>query len=60
MPITPQDYAEDAINGARLERLAKNIATKINTKQDVVDVEFDSANGMIVLNNINIRVASST
>ncbi len=60
MPITPQDYAEDAIKGAKLERLAKNIATKINTKQDVVDAEYDSANGMIVLNNINISVASST
>ena len=60
MPITPQDYNDDAIKGAQLGRIAKNIATKINTKQDVVDVEFDSANGMIVLNNINIRVASST
>ena len=60
MPITPQDYNDDAIKGAQLERLAKNIATKINTKQDVVDAEYDSANGMIVLNNINISVASST
>jgi hypothetical protein len=60
MPITPQDYNADAIKGVQLERLAKNIATKINTKQDVVDAEYDSANGMIVLNNINISVASST
>ena len=60
MPITPQDYNDDAIKGAKLERLAKNIAMKINTKQDVVDAEYDSANGTIVVNNINIRVASST
>ena len=59
MPITPQDYAEDAIKGAKLERLAKNIATTINTKQDVVDVEFDSANGMMVLNNVTITVTNS-
>lgn len=59
MPITPQDYAEDAIKGAKLERLAKNIATKINTKQDVVDIEFESANGMMVLNNVTITVTNS-
>lgn len=59
MPITPQDYNDDAIKGAKLERLAKNIATKINTKQDVVDVEFDSANGMMVFNNITITVTNS-
>lgn len=60
MPITPQDYADDAIKGAQLERLAKNIATEINNKQDVVDMEFDDANGMLIVNNINIKVASST
>lgn len=59
MPITPQDYAEDAIKGAKLERLAKNIAMKINTKQDVVDAEYDSANGMIVLNNVTITVTNA-
>ena len=58
MPITPQDYAEDAIKGAKLERLAKNIATKINTKQDVVNIGYDSSNGALVLNNVTITVTN--
>lgn len=56
MPITPQDYAEDAIKGAQLERLVKSIETDINTKQDSLDVEIDVATKRIKFNNVAFTV----
>lgn len=34
MPVTPQDYQDDAIKGAQLERLTTKIASEIVKKQD--------------------------
>lgn len=54
MPITPEDYNDDAIKGQQLERLTKAVLGKVKEKQDVLDIEYDSANAMIVANNISI------
>ena len=54
MPITPEDYNNDAIKGQQLERLTKNVLNKVKEKQDILDIEYDSANSMIIANNISI------
>lgn len=59
MPITPEDYNNDAIKGEQLERLTKQILDKVKEKQDLLGVEYDSANSMIVANNISIVLPSS-
>lgn len=59
MPITPEDYNDDAIKGAQLERLTSKIAGKVKEKQDILDIEYDSANSMIVANNISIVLPNS-
>ena len=59
MPITPEDYNNDAIKGAQLERLTSKITAKVKEKQDILDIEYDSANSMIVANNISIVLPSS-
>ena len=59
MPITPEDYNNDAIKGAQLERLTSKISAKVKEKQDILDIEYDSTNSMIVANNISIVLPSS-
>lgn len=59
MPITPEDYNDDAIKGAQLERLTSKIVGKVKEKQDILDIEYDSANSMIVANNISIVLPNS-
>lgn len=59
MPITPEDYNDDAIKGQQLERLTKAVLGKIKEKQDVLDIEYDSANAMIVANNVSIVLHNS-
>ena len=54
MPITPENYNNDAIKGQQLERLTKNVLNKVKEKQDILDIEYDSANSMIIANNISI------
>lgn len=55
-----QTYDNKAITGADLETILASAASEIKKKQDIIDAEYDAANGMIVLNNIDISVASST
>lgn len=59
MPITPEDYNDDAIKGQQLERLTKAVLGKVKEKQDVLDIEYDSANAMIVANNVSIVLPNS-
>ena len=59
MPITLEDYNNDAIKGAQLERLTRKITDKVKEKQDILDIEYDSTNSMIVANNISIVLPSS-
>ena len=59
MPITPEDYNNDAIKGQQLERLTKNVLNKVKEKQDILDTEYDSANSMIIANNISIVLPNS-
>ncbi len=59
MPITPEDYNNDAIKGQQLERLTKAVLNKVKEKQDILDIEYDSTNSMIVANNISIVLPSS-
>lgn len=59
MPITPEDYNDDAIKGQQLERLTKAVLDKVKEKQDVLDIEYDSANAMIVANNVSIVLSNS-
>ena len=60
MPITPQDYQDDAIKGAQLERLATKIASKIKTKQDALDMEIDVANKRLKFNNVSFTVTPAS
>ena len=55
-----QTYDNKAIAGEDLETILTSAASEIKKKQDIIDAEYDAANGMIVLNNIDISVASST
>lgn len=59
MPITPEDYNNDAIKGQQLERLTKAVLNKVKEKQDILDIEYDSANSMIIANNISIVLPNS-
>ncbi len=59
MPITPEDYNNDAIKGGQLERLTKQVLDKVKEKQDILDIEYDSANAMIVANNVSIVLPNS-
>lgn len=59
MPITPEDYNNDAIKGQQLERLTKNVLNKVKEKQDILDIEYDSTNSMIIANNISIVLPNS-
>lgn len=59
MPITPEDYNDDAIKGQQLERLTKNVLNKVKEKQDILDIEYDSTNSMIIANNISIVLPNS-
>ncbi|WP_173475460.1 hypothetical protein [Fibrobacter succinogenes] len=59
MPITPEDYNNDAIKGQQLEQLTKNVLNKVKEKQDILDIEYDSANSMIIANNISIVLPNS-
>ena len=59
MPITPEDYNNDAIKGQQLERLTKAVLNKVKEKQDILDIEYDSTNSMIVANNISIVLPNS-
>jgi len=60
MPITPSDYNNDVIKGEQLARLTGKVLDKVKEKQDIINAEFDDTNGMLVLNNIDINVVSST
>lgn len=53
-------YDQKGIAGAELKEILKGVSKDINTKQDIIDAEYDSANGMIVLNNVNIVATGST
>ena len=53
-------YDDKAIKGSQLERLSTKMLEKVVEKQDIIDAEYDSANGMIILNNVTITVPSST
>lgn len=55
---TYNDYKDDAIKGSELKTVLTSVATEIKKKQDIVDAEYDSANHRLVLNNIDIEVAS--
>lgn len=55
----PNAYDDEAIKGAKLERLTTKILEKVVEKQDIVDAEYDAANGMIVLKNVSITVPSN-
>lgn len=59
MPITQEDYNNDAIKGQQLERLTKTVLNKVKEKQDVLDIEYDSTNAMIVANNVSIVLPNS-
>ena len=59
MPITPEDYNNDAIKGQQIERLTKAVLDKVKEKQDILDIEYDSTNSMIVANNISIVLPNS-
>ena len=56
MPVTPQDYQDDAIKGAQLERLTTKIASEIIKKQDALDMEIDVANKRLKFNNVAFTV----
>lgn len=56
MPVTQQDYQDDAIKGAQLERLTTKIASEIIKKQDKLDVEIDVARKRLKLNNVSFTV----
>ena len=45
----PNAYDDKAIKGTKLERLTTKVLEKVVEKQDIVDAEYDAANGMIVL-----------
>lgn len=48
-----------AINGKDLqEQVVTPLASEIKKKQDIVDAEYDDANSMIILNNVEIAVSS--
>lgn len=53
-------YDDKAIKGSQLERLMTKVLEKVVEKQNVIDMEYDAANGMIISNNVTIRVPSST
>ncbi len=55
----PNTYDDKAIKGSQLERLTTRVLEKVVEKQDIIDAEYDAANGMIVLNNIDISVANA-
>lgn len=55
----PNAYDDKAIKGAKLERLTTKILEKVVEKQDIVDAEYDAANGMIVLKNVSITIPSN-
>ena len=59
MPITPEDYNNDAIKGQQLERLTKTVLNKVKEKQDMLDIEYDSANSMIIANNVSVVLPNS-
>ena len=59
MPITTEDNNNDAIKGKQIERLTKNVLNKVKEKQDILDIEYDSANSMIIANNISIVLPNS-
>lgn len=59
MPITPEDYNNDAVKGEQLQRLTKRVLNKVKEKQDALDIEYDSANSMIIANNISIVLPNS-
>ena len=59
MPITPEDYNNDAIKGEQLQRLTKRVLNKVKEKQDALDIEYDSTNSMIIANNISIVLPNS-
>lgn len=59
MPVTPQDYQDDAIKGAQLERLTTKIASEIIKKQDKLDVEIDVEHKRLKLNNVSFTVTPS-
>ena len=52
-------YDNKVIKGAQLQRLTTKVLEKVVEKQDIIDAEYDAANGMIVLNNVTITVPST-
>lgn len=50
-------YDNKAIKGSDLQGVMQAVATEIKKKQDVIDAEYDSANEMLVLNNVSIAVS---
>ena len=50
-------YDNKAIKGSDLQSVLTSVGSEIKKKQDIVDIEYDTANSMFVLNNIEISVA---
>ena len=48
-----------AITGADMQSVLTSVGSEIKKKQDIVDAEFDNANNMLVLNNVEIDIAAS-
>lgn len=51
-------YDNKAIKGSDLQTVLTSVGSEIKKKQDIVDAEYDSANSMLVLNNVEISVAA--
>jgi len=47
-------YDDKGVKGAQLKSIAQQLATKIKTKQDTLDIEYDAANARLIFNNVEI------
>ena len=55
-----ETYDNKAIKGSDLQSVMTSVATEIKKKQDIVDAEYDATNHMLILNNIDLAVASQS
>lgn len=54
-----ETWDNKAIKGSDLQSVLTAAGSEIKKKQDIVDAEFDNANNMLVLNNVEIDIAAS-
>lgn len=54
-----ETWDNKAITGADMQSVLTSVGSEIKKKQDIVDAEFDNANNMLVLNNVEIDIAAS-